>query len=54
MECTGKSGATTAISGSMTYKGDSMKGASSIKINGSVAMEMSIKMTGKYIRPCSK
>ncbi len=54
MECTGKGGATTTISGSMTYKGDSMEGTTNMKISGPASMEMATKMSGKYIGACTK
>ena len=54
MECKGKDGSTTEISGKMTYSGDAMEGTSTMKMSGPVAMEMSSKMTGKYVGPCTK
>jgi hypothetical protein len=53
MECTGKGG-TTEISGKMTYTGDTMEGSTTIKISGPKPMEMSSKVTGKYIGQCTK
>ena len=54
MECTGKGGMTTEISGVMTYKGDAMEGTSTMKVKGPTPMEMSTKVSGKYIGPCAK
>jgi hypothetical protein len=54
MECTGKGGMSTEISGEMTYTGDSMAGKSTMKVKGPASMEMSTQITGKYIGPCTK
>ncbi len=54
MECTGKGGMTTEIAGEMTYKGDAMEGTSTMKVKGPTPMEMSTKVSGKYIGPCTK
>ena len=54
MECTGKGGMSTEISGEMTYKGDSMEGKSTMKVKGPSSMEMSTQISGKYIGPCTK
>jgi hypothetical protein len=54
MECTGKGGMSTEISGEMTYTGDSMAGKSTMKVKGPASMEMSTSMTGKYLGPCTK
>ena len=54
MECTGRGGTTTEISGSMTYTGDSMEGTTNMKVSGPASMEMSTKITGKYIGQCTK
>jgi hypothetical protein len=54
MECAGKDGNVTQISGEMKYTGDTLEGSSTIKTQGRGAMEMSNKITGKYIGPCPK
>jgi len=54
MECKGKDGSTTEMSGKMTYTGDTMEGTTTIKIGAPTPMEMSSKMTGKYVGPCTK
>jgi hypothetical protein len=54
MECTGKGGMTTEIAGEVTYKGDAMEGTSTMKVKGPASMEMSTKVSGKYIGPCTK
>jgi hypothetical protein len=54
MECTGKGGMAAEISGEMTYTGDSMEGKYTMKVKSPSPMEMSSKMTGKYIGPCTK
>ena len=54
MECKGKDGTTMEISGKMTYTGDAMEGTSTMKMSGPASMEMSSKITGKYLGPCSK
>ncbi len=54
MECTGQGGVSTEMTGEMTYTGDSMEGKSTMKMSGPQAMEMTSKMTGKYIGPCPK
>jgi hypothetical protein len=54
LECTDKGGMTMEISGKMTYTGDAMEGDSTMIMKGSMPMEMSTKMSGKYIGPCTK
>ena len=54
MECTGKGGMSTEITGEMTYKGDAMEGISKMTVKGPTPMEMSTKVSGKYIGPCTK
>ncbi len=54
MVCSGAGGMSTEISGEMTYKGDSMEGKSTMNVKGPAAMEMTMKMTGKFIGPCTK
>lgn len=54
MECTGQGGMTMEISGKMTYTGDTMEGASTMKLGGPSPMEMTSKITGKYVGPCKK
>ena len=53
MECKGQ-GMTTEISGKMTYTGETMEGTSTMKMSGAMSMEMTTKMTGKYVGPCTK
>jgi hypothetical protein len=55
MECKGKD-SLVVTSGKMTYKGNTFEGASttSIKNKGQKEMQMSNRMTGKYIGPCPK
>ena len=53
MECEGQ-GMTMEISGKMIYTGDSMEGTSKMKMSGPMSMEMTSKMTGKYVGPCAK
>ena len=53
MECTSKGG-TTEISGKMTYTGDAMEGSSTMKVSGPNSMEITSKVTGKYIGQCTK
>jgi hypothetical protein len=54
MECTGKDGMAAEISGEITYKEDSMEGTYTMKVQSPSPMEMSSKMTGKYVGPCTK
>jgi hypothetical protein len=56
MECTGKGGTITETAGRMTYKGDVLDGESTttVKMQGQKTMEMSAKITGKYVGPCTK
>jgi hypothetical protein len=54
MKCTDKKGMTAEMSGKMVYSGDTMEGSYTIKTSGASAMEMSAKMTGKYIGKCAK
>ena len=54
MECTGRGGMSTEIAGEVTYKGDTMEGSSKMKVKGPTPMEMSTKVSGKYIGPCTK
>ena len=53
MECTSK-GTTTVISGKMTYTGEAMEGSTTMKVSGRDSMEMTSKVTGKYIGQCTK
>jgi hypothetical protein len=56
MVCTGKNGTAMEMSGKMTYKGNVFEGSSTttIKSKGEGDMQMSSKMTGKYVGPCTK
>lgn len=51
MECK-ENGEKTIIKGSMTYKGNSFEGNTTIKTIGKETYEMKQTMTGKYIGPC--
>jgi hypothetical protein len=54
MECKSKEGTVIEISGKMVYKGNTFDGASATTINrkGQPPMQMSGKMSGKYLGPC--
>jgi hypothetical protein len=54
MECTEKGSMTMEITGETTYKGDTMQGTSKMTVKGPTPMEMSTKVSGKYIGPCTK
>jgi hypothetical protein len=54
MECSDKTGMSGEMSGKMTYTGDTMEGSSTMKITSPAAMEMTIKMSGKYLGACKK
>lgn len=51
MECK-ENGEKTIINGTMTYKGNSFEGMTTIKMIGKETYEMKQTMTGKYIGPC--
>lgn len=51
MECK-ENGEKTIIKGSMTYKGNSFEGNTTIKMIGKETYEMKQTMTGKYLGPC--
>jgi hypothetical protein len=55
IECTGKN-SVTLTSGKMTYKENSFDGTSTTttKTKGQPEMQMTTKMSGKYIGPCTK
>jgi hypothetical protein len=55
MECKGKD-SVVLTSGTMTYKGNTFAGASTtnIKSKSQPQMQMSNKISGKYIGPCNK
>jgi hypothetical protein len=44
------------MKGKSTYKGDTFEGTTetTVKAKGQPAMQMTGKMTGKYVGPCSK
>jgi hypothetical protein len=52
-ECNGPEGKMT-VSGKSTYSGDRMEGeaTTTVKMKGQPSMEMTSKMTGKYLGPC--
>lgn len=54
-ECTGKN-SVTLTSGKMTYNGNMFDGTSTttIKTKGQPEREMTTKMSGRYIGPCTK
>lgn len=56
MECKGKDGTIVNVSGKMTYKGNAFDGVSdtTIKSKGQGTMQMTSKMSGKYLGPCPK
>jgi hypothetical protein len=56
MECSMKDGTTMEMKGKSTYKGDTFEGTTetTMKAKGQPAMQMSGKMSGKYIGPCTK
>lgn len=55
VECTGKD-SVVITSGTMTYKGNTYDGTSTIRIKskGQKETQMNNKMSGKYIGPCAK
>ena len=55
MECKGKD-SEVLTSGKMTYKGNTFAGAltTNIKSKGQPQMQMSNKISGKYVGPCTK
>ena len=56
MECKAKDGTMVTVSGKATYKGDVFDGSSvtTIKSKEQGTMQMTSKMSGKYLGPCSK
>ena len=55
MECKDKDGTVTQTTGKMTYKGDSFDGSNNVTMkNKQGTMQMSSKMTGRYLGPCTK
>ena len=57
MECKNKDGSTMDTKGRMTYKGTSFDGQSTTVMKGmgeAGTMEVTNKMTGKYLGPCTK
>lgn len=56
MKCSMKDGTTIEMKGKSTYKGDTFEGntETTMTAKGQPAMQMSGKMSGKYIGPCVK
>ena len=56
MECRDKDGTVTESTGKMTYKGDSFEGSNNVTMKGKQGppMQMTSRMTGKYLGPCTK
>jgi len=56
MECKGRDGTIVQISGKSTYKGNSFDGVSdmTMKSKDQGTMQMTSKMSGKYLGPCPK
>jgi len=56
IECNDKSGTTIEVSGKTTYKGKVLDGVSTtnIKSKGQGNMQMTSKMSGKYVGSCPK
>ena len=55
MECKDKDGTVTQATGKMTYKGNSFDGSNNTTIkNKQGTMQMTSRMTGKYLGPCTK
>jgi len=56
MECREKDGSVMESTGKMTYKGDSFDGTNNVTMKGKQGppMQMTSRMSGKYLGPCTK